>query len=129
MLKLFAVTTGIAIVSLVAGSAQTTGPVAAASKAMGVEGLNAITYSGTARMGTFGQSKAIGDPMGAVNVTQVTAYTRTISFAPAADPAALVSRASGPTMPPAVPGTPPPSAGMFNQNITGSRPPPRGRRR
>jgi hypothetical protein len=70
---------------------------AASSKAMGVDTLNSITYSGTARNGAFGQSKAIGDPMGAVNVTRVTEYTRTINFAPGGDAAALVSRASGPT--------------------------------
>ena len=46
--------------------------VAAASKAMGVDNLKSITYSGTARNGAFGQSKAIGDPMGPVNVTQIT---------------------------------------------------------
>jgi hypothetical protein len=47
---------------------------------MGVDSLNSITYSGTARNGAFGQSKAIGDPMGPVNVTQITQYTRTINF-------------------------------------------------
>src|SRR5689334_24539605 len=92
--------------------------VATAARAMGVDTLNSITYSGTARNGAFGQSKSIGDPMGSVNVTQITAYTRTISFAPAGDQAALVSRATGPTQPPAVPGTPPPMPGVFNQNIT-----------
>jgi len=94
--------------------------VAAASKAMAVDTLNAITYSGTARNGAFGQSKAIGEPMGAVNVTQITQYTRTINFGQAADPAALVYRATGPTQPPAVPGVPPPTPGVFNQNITGA---------
>ena len=39
---------------------------------------------------------------------------------PPADPAALVSRATGPTQPPAVPGVPPPTPGVFNQNITGA---------
>ena len=38
--------------------------VAAASKAMGVDNLNAIAYIGRARAGAFGQSKSIGDPMG-----------------------------------------------------------------
>src|SRR6185436_17714415 len=76
--------------------AQNAGPViTAASKAMGVDNLNSITFSGTARNGAFGQSKAIGDPMGTVNVTQVSMYTRTINFAPPSDPSALVSRASG----------------------------------
>src|SRR5262245_1383732 len=71
--------------------------VAAASKAMGVDNLNSITYSGTARNGAFGQSKAIGTPLGPVNVTLIKTYTRTIAFAQPADPAALVSRATGPT--------------------------------
>ena len=101
-------------------AAQNAGAVvAAASKAMGVDNLTSITYSGTARNGQFGQSKAIGDPMGSVNVTQITNYTRTVSFAPAASPTALVSRATGTTQPPTVPGTPAPMPGQFNQNITG----------
>jgi len=95
--------------------------VAAASKAMAVDTLNSITFSGTARNGAFGQSKAIGEPMGAVNVTQITQYTRTINFGQAADPSALVSRATGPTQPPAVPGVPPQPPGVFNQNVTGAQ--------
>jgi glyoxylase-like metal-dependent hydrolase (beta-lactamase superfamily II) len=102
--------------------AQTAGSVvAAASKAMGVDNLNSITYSGTARNGAFGQSKSIGNPLGPVNVTLVTQYTRTINFGQPADPAALVSRATGPTQPPTVPGAPPPTPGVFNQNITGTQ--------
>ena len=88
---------------------------------MGVDTLNSITYSGTARNGAFGQSKSIGEPMGPVNVTRITQYTRTINFAPAGDPAALVSRATGPTQPPTVPGVPAPMPGVFNQNITGAQ--------
>jgi len=95
--------------------------IAAASKAMGVDSLNSITFSGTARNGAFGQSKAIGDPMGPVNVTQITKYTRTINFGRPGDAAALVSRATGPTQPPTVPGTPAPMPGVFNQNITGQQ--------
>ncbi|MEO8256489.1 MAG: MBL fold metallo-hydrolase [Acidobacteriota bacterium] len=95
--------------------------VAAASKAMGVDTLNSITFSGTARNGQFGQSKAIGNPMGPVNVTQITMYTRTINFGPAASPTALVSRATGPTQPPTVPGTPAPMPGVFNQNVTSTQ--------
>jgi glyoxylase-like metal-dependent hydrolase (beta-lactamase superfamily II) len=95
--------------------------VAAASKAMGVDKLNSITYSGSARNGAFGQSKSIGEPMGPVNLTQITQYTRTISFEKPADPATLVSRATGPTQPPTVPGAPPPVPGVFNQNITGTQ--------
>jgi glyoxylase-like metal-dependent hydrolase (beta-lactamase superfamily II) len=95
--------------------------IAAASKAMGVDSLNSITLTGTARNGAFGQSKSIGDPMGPVNVTQITQYTRTINFGKPNDQAALVSRATGPTQPPVVPGTPPPMPGTFNQNITGQQ--------
>ena len=91
--------------------------VAATSKAMGVDTLNSITYSGTARNGAFGQSKSIGNPLGPVNLTQITQYTRTINFEKG-EPAALVSRATGPTQPPTVPGTPAPMPGVFNQNIT-----------
>jgi glyoxylase-like metal-dependent hydrolase (beta-lactamase superfamily II) len=95
--------------------------VAAASKAMAADTLTSITYSGTARNGAFGQSKDIGEPMGPVNVTQITQYTRTINLGQATDPSALVSRATGPTQPPTVPGAPPPAPGVFNQNITGAQ--------
>jgi glyoxylase-like metal-dependent hydrolase (beta-lactamase superfamily II) len=102
-----------------AASAQSAGPVvAAASKTMGADSLTSITYSGTARNGAFGQSKAIGQPMGPVNVTRITQYTRTLTFATPSDSSALVSRATGPTQPPTVPGVPPPMPGVFNQNIT-----------
>jgi glyoxylase-like metal-dependent hydrolase (beta-lactamase superfamily II) len=103
-------------------AAQDAAPVvAAASKAMGVDTLTSITYSGTARNGAFGQSKAIGEPMGAVNVTTITKYTRTVRFDLPTDPAALVSRATGPTRPPAIPGVPEQPAGVFNQNVTGAQ--------
>jgi glyoxylase-like metal-dependent hydrolase (beta-lactamase superfamily II) len=101
---------------------QNTNPViTAAAKAMGTDSLTSITYSGTARNGAFGQSKSIGEPMGAVNLTQITGYTRTITFAPASDNAALVSRASGATQPPTIPGVPSQPAGTLNQNITGAQ--------
>jgi glyoxylase-like metal-dependent hydrolase (beta-lactamase superfamily II) len=95
--------------------------IAAASKAMGADTLNSITLSGTARNGAFGQSKSIGDPMGPTNVTQVTQYTRTINFGQPAAPTDLVSRATGPTQPPTVPGAPAPMPGVFNQNVTGQQ--------
>ena len=107
--------------SIGAAAQNASSVIAAASKAMGVDNLTSITYSGTARNGAFGQSKAIGDPMGAVNVTQITGYTRTVSFAPAATPQALVSRATGTTQPPTVPGVPPPMPGVFNQNVSGQQ--------
>jgi glyoxylase-like metal-dependent hydrolase (beta-lactamase superfamily II) len=106
----------------IGAAAQNATPVvAAASKAMGADTLNSITYSGTARNGAFGQSKAIGMPLGPVNTTVITTYTRTINFAPSSDKAALVSRATGPTQPPTVPGVPAPMPGVFNQNITGTQ--------
>src|SRR6187455_2672560 len=104
-----------------AAAQNATAVLAAASKAMGADSLTSITYSGTARNGAFGQSKAIGDPMGPVNLTQINGYTRAITFASPATPAALMSRATGTTIPPTVPGTPAPTPGVFNQNITGAQ--------
>ena len=40
---------------------------------------------------------------------------------PAGEPTALVSRATGPTQPPTIPGVPAQAAGVFNQNITGAQ--------
>jgi glyoxylase-like metal-dependent hydrolase (beta-lactamase superfamily II) len=103
-------------------SAQdSTAVVAVAAKAMGAETLTSITYSGTARTGAFGQSKNIGEPMGPNNLSEITQYTRTVTFGPAANPTALVSRATGATRPPTVPGIAPPMPGVFNQNITGQQ--------
>ena len=98
-----------------------TAVVAAASKAMGMENLNAIAYIGRARTGAFGQSKSIGDPMGAVNVTSVAEYRRVINFSKPDSMAALVSRASGTTHPPTVPGGPLPAPGTLNQTITAAQ--------
>ena len=111
----------VAVLSTSTATQNANAIIASASKAMGVDSLNSITYSGTARNGAFGQSKAIGEPMGPVNVTRITEYTRTINFAPGGDAAALVSRATGPTQPPTVPGVPAPMPGVFNQNITGTQ--------
>ena len=115
--------TALAVTCMVAAIAGQNQPpvVSAAAKAMGTDSLTSITYSGTARNGAFGQSKSIGEPMGAVNLTQITGYTRTITFAPASDNAALVSRASGATQPPTIPGVPAQPAGTLSQNITGAQ--------
>ena len=83
--------------------------IASASKAMGADGLNSITYSGSAANGNFGQSKTIAGPLA---VTTISNYTRAIDLTQPA------SRATGATMPPTIPGAPPPVAGTFNQNIT-----------
>src|SRR5918999_881154 len=95
--------------------------VAAASKAMGVENLDAIAYIGHARTGAFGQSKSIGDPMGVVNVTRIAEYRRVISFSKPDTPSAVVLRTTGTTHPPAVPGGPVPVPGTLNQTITGAQ--------
>jgi glyoxylase-like metal-dependent hydrolase (beta-lactamase superfamily II) len=109
------------VVATTAAAQNASAVVSAAAKAMGADTLNSITYSGTARNGAFGQSKSIGDPLGPANATQITQYTRTITFGPPAEPAALVSRATGPTQPPTVPGVPPPMPGTFNQNVSGTQ--------
>ena len=92
-----------------------------ASKAMGADNVNAIAYIGRARTGAFGQSKSIGDPMGAVNVTSVAEYRRVINFAKPDAMTALVSRATGTTHPPMVPGGPVPMPGTLNQTITAAQ--------
>jgi glyoxylase-like metal-dependent hydrolase (beta-lactamase superfamily II) len=86
--------------------------VANASKAMGAENLNSITFSGSAQNANFGQSKNIGTPWTPAGITRITTYTRTIDFSQPA------SRAVGPTQPPQIPGAPAPMPGNFNQNIT-----------
>ena len=95
--------------------------VAAASKAMGADNMNAIAYIGRARIGAFGQSKSIGDPMGAVNVTNVAEYRRAINFSKPESATALVSRATGTAHPPLVPGGPLPVPGQLNQAITAAQ--------
>ncbi len=110
-----------ALLATGASAQDSTAVVAAAAKAMGTDTLTSITYSGTARNGAFGQSKNIAQPMGPTNLTQITQYTRTITFGQAPDPMALVSRATGPTRPPTIPGVAPPMPGVFNQNITGQQ--------
>ena len=81
-----------------------------ASKAMGAENLNSITYSGSASNVNFGQTKSISGPY--VLSTTITNYTRAIDFTQPA------SRATGTTMTPAPPGAPPAQPGNLNQNIT-----------
>ena len=80
-----------------------------ASRAMGAAGLNSITYSGAAAMGNFGQSRTISFRLAS---TAIRNYTRAIDFTQPA------SRAIGDTLPPAVPGGPPPQPGTFDQTIT-----------
>jgi len=79
------------------------------SRAMGAADLGSITYSGSAASGNFGQSKNISFRLAS---TAIRNYTRTIDFM------APSSRATGDTIPPAVPGGPPPQPGTFAQTIT-----------
>jgi glyoxylase-like metal-dependent hydrolase (beta-lactamase superfamily II) len=79
------------------------------SKAMGAEGLNSIVYSGAAAQGNFGQSRVISARLAS---TAIRNYTRAIDFTQPG------SRATGETLPPAVPGGPPPVPGTYNQTIT-----------
>jgi glyoxylase-like metal-dependent hydrolase (beta-lactamase superfamily II) len=95
--------------------------VATASKAMGVDNLNGIAYIGRARVGAFGQSKSIGDPMGVVNVTRIAEYRRVISFSKPDTASAVVLQTTGTTHPPAVPGGPVPVPGTLNQTITSAQ--------
>src|SRR5688500_14609289 len=95
--------------------------VAAASKAMGADNLNAIAYIGRARAGAFGQSKSIGDPMGVVNVTRIAEYRRAISFSKPSTASAVVVRTTGTAHPPAVPGSPLPVPGTLNQAVTSAQ--------
>ena len=88
---------------------------------MGTDNLNAIAFIGRARIGAFGQSKSIGDPMGAVNVTSVADYRRVIDFSKPDNMTAPVSRATGTTLSTAVPGGPQPTPGPFNQTITAAQ--------
>jgi len=84
-----------------------------ASRAMGLTGVNAITYAGSAATGNFGQSRTISFGLASTSINN---YTRTIDFTQPA------SRTTGVTIPPAVRGGPPPQPGTFNQFITADAP-------
>ena len=95
--------------------------IGAASKTMGVDKVNAIAYIGRARTGAFGQSKSIGNAMGAVNVTNIAEYRRILDFSRPVVPTALVSRATGTAHPAMVPGGPLPVPVTLNQTITAAQ--------
>jgi glyoxylase-like metal-dependent hydrolase (beta-lactamase superfamily II) len=76
-----------------------------ASRAMGVVDLDAITYSGAAAQGNFGQSRGISFGLAS---TQIRNYTRTIDFTVPA------SRATGDALTPAAAGVPPPEPGNYD---------------
>jgi glyoxylase-like metal-dependent hydrolase (beta-lactamase superfamily II) len=82
-----------------------------ASKALGVTGLTSITYSGSAALGNFGQSRTISFGL---TSTSIRGYTSTIDFT---RPAA---RATGILTAPASPGGPSYAQGEFDQTIAAS---------
>src|SRR6185437_730185 len=85
-----------------------------AVKAMGISGLNSITYAGAAALGNFGQSRTISFGLAS---TVIRNYVRTIDFTTPA------LRASGETQPPAlVRGGPLPPMGTYNQVVNGLTP-------
>ena len=85
-----------------------------ASKAMGIAGLNSITYAGQAALGNFGQSRTVTFGLAS---TVIRSYVRTIDFTQPA------SRATGDSQPPAlVRGGPLPPAGTYSQIITPATP-------
>src|SRR3954466_13084228 len=86
----------------------------AASKAMGVVGLNSITYAGAAALGNFGQSRTISFGLASTSIRN---YVRTIDFTTPA------LRATGDSQPPAlVRGGPLPPMGIYNQVINAATP-------
>jgi len=86
----------------------------AASKAMGIVGLNSITYTGAAALGNFGQSRTISFGLAS---TAIKNYVRTIDFT------APALRASGDAQPPAlVRGGPLPPMTKYNQVINAQTP-------
>ncbi|MGB7220615.1 MAG: hypothetical protein WBD07_17585, partial [Vicinamibacterales bacterium] len=118
MIRKFGIAASLVAVMVTGTHAQNAATVvAAASRAMGADTLNSITFAGTARNGAFGQSKLIGQPQHPNNLTQITRYTRTVTFGQAPAAGALVLRATGPTQPPTLPGVAAPMPGVFNQNI------------
>ena len=85
-----------------------------ASKAMGIVGLNSITYAGGAAVGNWGQSRTISFGLASTSIKN---YVRTIDFV------APASRAAGDAQPPAlVRGGPLPPMTRYNQVINAQTP-------
>jgi glyoxylase-like metal-dependent hydrolase (beta-lactamase superfamily II) len=85
----------------------------AASRAMGMEGMGSITYSGAAAAGNFGQSRTISFGLASTSIRN---YTRTIDFTRPA------SHATGEAIPPVVRGGPPPQPGPYDETIAPDSP-------
>ena len=85
----------------------------AASRAMGMDGLNTITYSGAAAIGNFGQSRTISFGLASTSIRN---YTRTIDFSRPA------SYATGDATPPVVRGGPAPQPFVYDETIAADSP-------
>ena len=85
----------------------------AASRAMGMEGLSSITYSGAAAAGNFGQSRTISFGLASTSIRN---YTRTIDFTRPA------SHATGDATPPVVRGVPAPQPCPYDETIGADSP-------
>jgi glyoxylase-like metal-dependent hydrolase (beta-lactamase superfamily II) len=85
----------------------------AAVQAMGTNGLDSITISGTAALGNFGQSRTISFGLASTSIRN---YTRTIDFTTPA------SRAVGAATPPAGRGAPPAEPRPYEETIAADAP-------
>src|SRR5262245_3943327 len=86
---------------------------AEAIKAMGASDLSSVVYSGAAAQGNFGQSRTISFRLAS---TLNRNYTRGVDFTRPA------SRATGDSLPPVIPGAPPPQPGTYTQMISAATP-------
>lgn len=87
--------------------------IAAASKTMGVNGLESIELTGAAAQGNFGQSHTISFRLASTSIGH---FNRAIDFTRPA------MRTTGDTMPPAIPGAPPPKGGTLDQRVGADAP-------
>jgi glyoxylase-like metal-dependent hydrolase (beta-lactamase superfamily II) len=97
--------------SLLAQDARTV--IEAASRAMGTDGLNSISYAGAAAAGNFGQSRTISFGLAS---TAIRNYTRTIDFTRPA------SHATGEATPPVGRGGPQPQPFTYDETIAADSP-------
>ena len=87
--------------------------IAAAAKTMGVGGLQSIELTGVGAQGNFGQSHTISFRLASTSLNHL---NRTIDFTRPA------MRMTADTMPPTIPGAPPPEAGTLDQSIGADAP-------
>jgi glyoxylase-like metal-dependent hydrolase (beta-lactamase superfamily II) len=87
--------------------------IAAASRAMGTDGLNSITVSGAAAVGNFGQSRTISFGLASTSIRN---YTRMIDFTRPA------SQATGEATPPSGRGAAPAQSFTYSETIVAGSP-------